>query len=245
MLTEDLAPVQPRSHPIDTAPLPTSNARMRIDRRRRGHRARVPALAGLTLLWAITGCQETEGPAVTYPPNTLPVHFERATQHTTCLVASVAMASNYLLDKRRFTESSIREALYKAQRDETRVEDLKLFLQENGLYLLTLAGRLDGKPPISLRYWLVQRGYPVICVINRQGDDPAANHAVVVTGIQATPGDPTADKIVYLDPSLSNPLHTSDAVEFDVLWQRGQRAMMIVVAPPASAPADSGSKEKP
>jgi hypothetical protein len=197
----------------------------------------------LACLLALFGCDQPR-PAVTFPPNTLPVRYEPATSHTTCLVAAVAMAGNYLIGDRRMTEKSIREDMKAAGRDETKIEDIRTFLQDKGLYLLTLSGQLDGKPPSSLRYWLVERGYPVICVINRNGDDPAFNHAVVVTGIEHTDPEVSADKIVYLDPSVGQVLHTDDEKAFDVLWQRGERAMLIVVAPPRdSRPAGSTSKE--
>jgi hypothetical protein len=159
------------------------------------------------------------------------------------------MASNYLLGERRFTESSLQKELTAAGRDETKIEDLKTHLSEHGLHLLTLSGQLDGKPPASLRYWLQKRGYPVICIINSRGDDPAYNHAVVVTGIEATEGDTLADKIVYLDPATPTPLQRESATWFDALWQRGHNAMMIVVAPPADSPTTqpgtSGPRENP
>lgn len=197
----------------------------------------------IAILMALAGCDHPR-PPMTFPPNTLPVRYEPSTSHTTCLVASVAMASNYLLGERRLTEVSIREEMKAAGRDETSIEDLRTYLQGKGLYLLTLSGELDGKPPASLRYWLLERGYPVICVINRNGDDPAFNHAVVVTGIEHTDPAVSADKIVYLDPSVGQVLHKDEEKEFDLLWQRGRRAMLIVVNPPpgASQPG-SASKE--
>ena len=129
--------------------------------------------------------------------------------------------------------------------DKARIEDLKTHLSEKGLYLLTLSGQIDGRPPASLRYWLQKRGYPVICIINSRGDDPAYNHAVVVTGIEATDGDPLADKIVYLDPATPTPLQRESATWFDALWQRGEHAMMIVVSPPADSAASQPEISRP
>ncbi len=200
-------------------------------------------LCGLLTAVCVAGCQ-VERPPVTYPPGTLPVRLEPSTSHRTCLVACAAMAANYLLGERRFTESSIREELRLSGRDETGIDDLKAYLAEKGLHLVSLAGRIDGKPPTALRYWLAERGYPVICIINREGANPAFNHAVVVTGIQAKSGESPTDIITCLDPSLPQAVQNVSAAEFDILWERGQHAMMIVVAPPVeSRPALSGSKE--
>jgi hypothetical protein len=161
-------------------------------------------------------------------------------------VAAVVMASNYVLGERRLTENLVRDELRRSGRDETAIEDLKDFLPSKGLHMVTLAGTIDGKPPTSLRYWVMQRGYPVICIINREGEDPAFNHAVVVTGIQAKPGESPTDIITCLDPSLPQAIDNVSAAEFGILWERGLHAMMIVVAPPpGSQAAFSGDKEKP
>jgi len=173
---------------------------------------------------------------VTYPPGSLPVRYEPATKHTTCLVASVAMAANYLLGERRFSEEGLLLDIRQAGLNESNVADVKAYLQRHGLYLITLTGKLDEKPPTGLKYWLANRGYPVICVINREPDNPAFNHAVVVTGISANPEGVSVDNIHYFDPSSAQPLHSVEAAAFDILWGRGQYAMMIVVAPPAGAP---------
>jgi hypothetical protein len=215
------------------------------------------AMAGV-LLAGITGCEAPKR-ILTYPAGTLPVHYEPATAHSTCLVASVAMAANYLVGERRLTEAAIRQDLKAAGKDETSVEDLKAYLETKWFYLLTLSGRLDAKPPIDLGYWVQVRGYPVICVLNGESDDPAFNHAVVVTGIvkgsraetagkaserqtpdkrsegqraDAASGAQTADTIYYLDPSTPRPLRSLAPAEFEAAWTRSGHAMMIVVAPP-------------
>jgi len=194
---------------------------------------------GLPLAVAAIGCSQTR-PPVTFPPGTLPVRYEASTRHTTCLVASVAMAANYLLGERVYTEANIAQALKNEGKDETSTADLKAYLESKGLYLLTLSGQMDGKPPTSIRYWVQTRRYPVICVINSQENDPRFNHAVVVTGIGPKSETELSDTVHYLDPSDGQPLHSVPVAEFETLWARGQHAMMIVVAPPreaASGPA--------
>lgn len=187
------------------------------------------ALIGL-LLTFFAGC-ESPNRIAKYPEGALRVRYEEASTYSACLVASVVMAANYLAGERRFSENGIRGDLQRAGLDESRVGDLKTYLAGQGLHLVTLAGSLDGKPPLSLKYWLLRRGYPVICVINRNPVDPNFNHAVVLIGISATEDIESADRIHYLDPSSAEPLHTDDAVTFEVIWARGQHAMMVVVVP--------------
>lgn len=193
----------------------------------------------LPLTAALAGCSQ-QRPAVTFPPGTLPVRYEASTRHTTCLVACVAMAANYLIGERVYTETNIAQALKNANEDETSTAALKAYLESEGLYLLTLSGEMDGKPPTSIRYWVQTRRYPAICVINGHENDPRFNHAVVVTGIGPKSETDLSDTVHYLDPSDGRPLQAVSVAEFETLWARGQHAMMIVVAPPreaASGPA--------
>jgi hypothetical protein len=182
----------------------------------------------LTVLW---GCEQPNR-VIRYPDGALQVRYEAATSYSSCLVASVAMAANYLVGERRFSEPDMRQELSRAGLDETQVRDMKLYLDSRGLHLVALSGQLDEKPPTGLGFWLNQRGYPVICVINPHSDDPAFNHAVVVIGFSRQGGAEIADRIHYFDPSLTEPLHSCEAAEFDAYWGRGGHTMMIVVAPP-------------
>jgi len=178
-----------------------------------------------------TGCQEPQRVAQ-YPEDTLQVRYESSSKYSGCLIACVAMAANYLLDKTAFSEASIHGDLLVSGLDESRIGDVRKYLAQKGLHLITLSGRLDGKPPASLKYWLNDRGYPVICVINRQPSDPAHNHAVVVIGISKMASVESADRIHYLDPSSPLQLHSEEFATFETNWARGQHAMMIVVQPP-------------
>jgi len=180
--------------------------------------------------FVLAGCQSPNRIAK-YPPGSLRVCYEEATSHSSCLVASVAMAANYVVGERRFSEGGIRADLKRAGLDESRVGDLKTYLADQGLHLVTLAGRLDGNPPLGVKYWLLSRGYPVICVINRDPVDPNFNHAVVLIGISTTDNIESTDRIHYLDPSSAAMMHTDEAAIFETAWARGQHAMMVVVVP--------------
>lgn len=177
------------------------------------------------------GCEQASRTAK-YPEGALQVRYEASTRYSGCLIACTAMAANYLLDKTAFTEASIRHDLELAQLDESLVGDVKKYLETKKLHLVGLTGRLDGKPPASLEYWVQERGYPAICVINRQPDSPGQNHAVLVIGISKTKPDEKSDRIHYLDPSSPAHLHSEEQPVFEANWSRGGYAMMIVVQPP-------------
>ncbi len=186
----------------------------------------------------LAGCQGPQRKFVTYPPGTLAVPYETASGPTACLVASVSMAANYLVDKHEFAEPAVRAEMKAQGLQENSVADVKKYLEERGLYLVTLTGEADGRPPLGLGFWLERRGYPVICIINEHGADQKFNHAVVVTGISKNSADPPADIVYYLDPAAAEPLQSSELTQFEAAWELGKRAMMIVVAPPTeSAPA--------
>ena len=196
----------------------------------------------LALLPYSAGCEEPGKPVMRYPPGALRVPYEESTDHSTCLVASVAMAANYLLGEHKYSEKAISEELKHMQLDPTRVGDLQLYLSRQGLHMGAYRGRLDDQPPLGLRYLLNQRGYPVICVINRAGQGPEYNHAVVVIGISANPSGPAADTIYYFDPSSPKQLASADALAFELMWSRCQHAMMFVTRPPTEA--DGRSEEQ-
>ncbi len=197
------------------------------------------AIAAVGLGLVAAGCEAPKR-VMQYPEGTLPVRYEDATTYSTCLVASVAMTANYLVGERQYTEAGIRQALHQAGLYETRVGDLQEYLQGQKLHLVVLKGTTGGKPPLSLRYWLQDRGYPVICVINRHENSPSFNHAIVVIGISRTPEGPPADTIHYLDPASPMQLHSEGVEAFETMWARGEHAMMIVVAPPVDAEGDPG-----
>ncbi len=191
-------------------------------------------IVALMLVGHLSGCDKPRR-SFRLPEGCLPVRYEAATLHSTCLVASAAMSANYLLNRREFDERQIRFDLKRLGYDETRVGDLKAYLRQTPerLDLIALAGQLDATPPTGLQYWLGQRGYPVICVINRDPrGDPAFNHAVLVIGISTNPEGGSADIIHYLDPSSTEQLHSESADQFETFWEAGERAMLIVCRGP-------------
>lgn len=191
-----------------------------------------------TLSLPIAGCEQPNR-LVQYPPGALPVRYESATAHSSCLVAAVCMGARYLEPASGYTEPGMRRDLAAAGLDETRVGDLKTYLAGEGLHLVTLTGELGDKPLYGMDYWLNGRGHPVICVINLEGADAEAfNHAVVVIGISSNRSGDSPDIIHYLDPSSPEPLMRLEAPAFDELWSRGQHAMMVVTLPVGEEPRE-------
>lgn len=193
-------------------------------------------IGGLTILalCLASGCEAPKSKFTTYPPGTLPVPYQEASAPSSCLVASVSMAANYLLADHRLAEPAARAAMKEKELDEAQVVDVKKYLADQGLDMIVLSGRLDGKPTEGLRFWVEQKGYPAICIINRHGEDPKFNHAVVVTGFSGDANGQQADIVYYLDPSTREPLQFLELAEFDRYWARGNRAMLLVVAPPTA-----------
>jgi hypothetical protein len=193
----------------------------------------VLVLMGLSV--GMLGCEAPPKQAVKYPAGALKVVYEDATKPATCLVASVAMSANYLLKERSFSEALILEEFKHAGRDETAIADMKAYLAEKGLYLVTLSGRLDDVPPTGLKYWLEKRGYPVICIISHHPGGPEFNHAIVVIGICTNQKTGSVDSIYYFDPSSVEALYNMDAANFEELWERGEHAMLVIIKPPPKA----------
>lgn len=189
---------------------------------------------GSILVLTIAGCDPAPKKRVYhYPPNSLRVVYEGAEQPTGCLVASVAMAANYYLGDHKYSENMMMEQVRQMGLNETRVGDLQKFLARDDLDLFSLTGQMSDEPPLGLEYLLVKRGYPVICIINRQSDDPAYNHAVVVIGVSTNSVTGYADTIHYFDPASPQQLHSDDAALFEIMWGRCHNAMMFVTRPPA------------
>lgn len=195
----------------------------------------------LLLAVAVCGAVGCEAPRrlVSYPPGALPVRFEQSTSFSTCLAASVVMAANYLEGWQRFKLDDVVTEIKSQGGDETRVADLKEYMAGKGLYLFSAAGRTDDNPPLGMGYWIRERGYPVICIINRLGTGPGYNHAVVVIGMSENLGVETADTIYYLDPSSERPLFTCGEGSFEEIWSRCGHAMLIVARRPAGNEADA------
>jgi hypothetical protein len=187
--------------------------------------------AGLAFVAAVTGCGPTPK-LIGYPPGALPVEYEPATTYSACLVASVSMAANYAEGRPRFTVPEVLEDLKKEGADETKVQDLKKYLARKGLDVWALAGQMDEKPPTGLGFWLREKQYPPVCVINRIGGSSDYNHAVVVIGLRENRAMESADRIHYLDPSADKPLYTCSLDAFEEMWARCGHAMLVVTKGP-------------
>lgn len=180
------------------------------------------------------GCNVPRRVAVDrHPPGALKVRYECTTSDTSCLVASVVMAANYLDRRVRFKEPAVRRELERAGKDESRVADLRHFLRSKDLDLIVLEGARSLRPPNGLGYWL-RRGFPAICVINKIGKDADYNHAVVVIGFGPPEADPAQDGTVihYLDPSSPKQQESGPAERFDEWWAVSGRALLIVTTVP-------------
>lgn len=184
-------------------------------------------LVGLSGLAAMAGCGQ-KNKLIGYPPGTLPVEYAQATSYTACLVTSITMAANYAENRPRFRVEEVVEDLRGAGKDETKVHDLKEYMAKKGLDVWALAGKLDEEPPTGLGFWLRAQRYPVVCVINRVGNGPDYNHAVVVIGFRENRDVESADRIHYLDPSADTPLYTCSLEAFEEIWARCGHAMMVV-----------------
>jgi len=179
------------------------------------------------VLLALAGCEASHR-LVGYPPGALPVEFEPSTSYSTCLVASVTMAANYVEDRPRFKVKDVVAELKAAGADETKVQSLKEYMATRGFDVWSLAGEMSENPSTGLLFWLRRQRYPVVCVINRLGESSDFNHAVVVIGIGEHRGVESADKIYYLDPSADSPLYTCSAEEFENMWARCLHTMLVV-----------------
>ena len=72
--------------------------------------------------------------------------------------------------------------------------------------------------------------------VNHDPFDDAFSHAVLVIGISANPVGGSTDIIHYFDPSAegTQELQALESELFEVLWDRSEKAMMVVVRPPRS-----------
>jgi hypothetical protein len=138
------------------------------------------------------------------------------------------MVANYVLDSERLTSPVLRDAMGRAGLDHTQVGDMASILEQWALELIPLRGTLRGRPPISLAWWVMQRGYPVICVINQAEGKPDHNHAVVVVGMVLAENDAETEVFV-LDPSAGKHLFTWTGTVFQQYWNSAGRVMLPMV----------------
>jgi hypothetical protein len=168
-----------------------------------------------------------------YPKQCLHVPFEPTNSNSSCLVAAVVMAANYLDGRPRFREREVLKQMQADHLDETKPADVQTWLQRqpDGFSLITLRGALTDRPPTGLQYWLLDRGYPVVCIVNSTAGGPEFNHAVVVIGLDGPAGD-RPETIHYLDPASFKRVEHSAREQFETWWSRCEHAMALVVRDP-------------
>jgi len=206
---------------------------LRLDR----WRLIVPVIAGLI---TAGGCSFKRFAIDSYPPGCLHVRYHPAGGHSSCLLAAVIMAANYVDGRERFSEPDALRAIRAEKGDESRVSDVTDWFHrtQDELALFVLQGSLSGQPPTGLPYWLLDRGYPVVCVINKTGRNADYNHAVVVIGL-APASAASVERVHYLDPAALERVESCDRATFETYWSRGQNTMALVVPRPNGRTAQS------
>ena len=169
-----------------------------------------------------------------YPPGTMRVGWMAASDYTDCLAASVAMCANYVLDAQWFSPAKIREGTSEAGLDHTLVAGVQAWLGGQGLEMTPLVGELSDDAPLGLGWWVLQRGYPVICVINKSGGNADYNHAVVVIGIDGGSAE-SAEGVYVLDPASSKRLERWERLKFLHYWGSAGSVMLPLFETPRDA----------
>jgi hypothetical protein len=200
---------------------------------------------GLVVLPAfllVAGCKK-QITATDFPDQTIKVRYVRAVDYTDCLLASTVMCANYVAGRERLVLSEARTDLEAAGLDRTRVDDVRGWLASEAFRLIPLKGRLARTPPDGLMWWVLDRGYPAICIINKHGGDPEYNHAVVVIGFESDDNGGQVAGIHVLEPAAKKGLETWDRETFEQRWVlTGQVMMLIFEEPEPSAPVDEESE---
>jgi hypothetical protein len=189
----------------------------------------LPVLSG-------AGCKK-QLTALETPPGTLPVRYVPATDYTDCLLASVIMSANYVDGRPRLVPSTVRADLEADGLDRTRLGDFRNWMSTQGFRMIALKGRLVRTPPDGVLWWVQERGYPVICVLNRHGGDPEFNHAVVVIGFDLGDNEKEVRNVHLLDPASPYGVESPDRATFEREWQETDRVMILVFDEPAASAA--------
>ena len=209
---------------------------------------RRPALIVVLLAAALPACLgatcEQRTAVTDFPPGTLRVRFAAAARYTDCLVSSVVMSVRYVLDTQWLSPAQVRSELSAAGLDHTRIADLQAWLKTKNVTMIPLKGELTDAPRIGLGWWLVGRGYPVICVVNKFAGNADYNHAVVVIGMERTGPDPQDRAVYVLDPASPRRLERWDRMTFEHYWGSAGKIMLPLFEtprPPAAQQAKSGA----
>ncbi len=178
-----------------------------------------------------------------YPPNALKVRYVSATDFTDCLLASAVMCVNYVVGQDRFAATRVREQMASEGFDLTRVGDVRAYLADRRIKLIPLKGELTTEPPMGLAWWVVSRGYPVICVVNQEEGAPEEfNHAVVVIGVDLDDNSDEVGDVIVLDPASQKRLERWDRETFLSRWVPTGNVMLLVFDVSNQAIADGRSR---
>jgi hypothetical protein len=169
-----------------------------------------------------------------YPTGALQVRFVEASGYTDCLVASVVMCANYVAGHDRLDPDRVRGGLAAAGLDPTRIADVRGWLDQERLELTPLRGRLSDADGIGLGWWVLGRGYPVICVINKFAGNADYNHALVVIGFDGAGSADSASGVYLLDPASPKRLERWDRLTFEHYWASAGHVMLTLYETPGA-----------
>lgn len=191
------------------------------------HRRLAATAAAALLIMVLAGC-EKRAAIDQYPRGALQVRYVPANDLTDCLLASTVMCANYVAGSDRLQPSTMRQALESGGLDPSRISDMQTWLAGREFKLLALKnGELSDKPSVGLQWWVAQRGYPVICVINKFAGKADYNHAVVVIGFGEDEDD--GQTVHYLDPASPSRVVTKDRRLFEHYWTNADRVMLPLI----------------
>jgi len=176
-----------------------------------------------------------------YPPGVLRVRFVAASGYTDCLVAGAVMCANYVTGQKRLSPEEARSELAAAGLDPSRITDVRRWLKKEHFELTPLRGEFTDTEQVGLGWWVLRRGYPVICVINKFAGNADYNHAVVVIGFDGPGSAESAEAIYLLDPASPKRLERWDRLTFEHYWAGGGRFMLPLYQTPSALPR-SGSR---
>jgi len=169
---------------------------------------------------------------VEYPSGSLKVRFMPADDYTDCLVASIVMCANYLRGHNRFDSREIRKEMAAAGLNHTRVDGVSQWLSGHRMRMVPIRGELSDEPPRGVAWWILSRGHPVICVVNKHGDNADYNHAVVIIGVEVD-ADGQIVAVDVLDPASADRLERWPRSEFEGYWSRTNQAMLPLFESPS------------
>ncbi len=198
-------------------------------------------MLGAILLLGASGCAERIA-IDKFPPGVLRVRYMPANDWTDCMVACTVMCANYVTRTDRFASSKLRDELEAEGLDVGRVGDVTQWLAKKRITLQALTGEYSSEDLVGLGWWVLEGGYPVICVINKLGGNADNNHAVVVIGVEGQGGIESAKKVYVLDPASPKRLETWEPILFRHYWGSAGNIMLPMYKTPDEAALHEGTE---